>query len=185
MNIRPLRFWLHRNAVEPAITIPSDAVESVVLRGLGHETGHAIAARHHHARVWGIAFRYMSDQHRGPMVLETLYESKDWSIETCCVVKAAGPAADLLYQGGFSDESASGDSHDIENLTGHGSLEPYLTTAKEILIKYPTQFPRITTALRKAIETEDRVLEELPDNAIGAWLLDEGQLAECFNEPSR
>jgi putative transcriptional regulator len=42
------------------------------------------------------------------------------------------------------------------------------------VFRYPTQFRCIIAALSKAIETaEDRVLEVLPDNNVGAFLLDE------------
>jgi hypothetical protein len=182
MKTRSLRFWSQPNTIEPIVTIPGEYVESIVLRAVGHETGHAIAAHHHQARVRGIAIEVMSAQGQWRTIFKTLYESMDWSIETCCVVKAAGPAADLLYQGGFSDESASGDLHDIEGFTGRASLEPYLSMAKEILAEHPTPFTCITAALREAIETaEDRFLEKLPDNTIGAYLLDEEQLLPYLN----
>ena len=65
----------------------------------------------------------------------------------------AGPAADLLCHGGFTDTGASGDPLDIEALTSRASLEPYLTTAREILAGYPAQFRCITSALRESLDT--------------------------------
>jgi hypothetical protein len=184
MKTRPLRFWPQRNDyIQQAIIIPGEYVESIVLRAVGHEAGHIIAAHHHRARVVGICIGFIPERNRQGMFIQALYESKDWSVETCCVVKAAGPAADLLYQGGFSDESASGDLRDIERLTGRASLEPYLSMAKEILVRYPTQFRCIIAALSKAIETaEDCVLEVLPDNNVGAFLLDGEQLMKCLDD---
>jgi hypothetical protein len=71
---------------------------------------------------------------------------------------------------------------DIEELTGVASLEPYLTTAREILARRAAEFSCITAALRRNLETmEDRTLERLVNNDIGTLLLDEAQLVECLN----
>jgi hypothetical protein len=88
-----------------------------------------------------------------------------------------------LYLGGFGEKEASGDLRDIEQLTGTASLEPYLSRAKEILARYPTQFKSITTLLRESLENvEERTLGVLPDGRIGTLLLDETQLMQCLEK---
>ena len=184
-KIQPLRFWRYPTPyTRQPITIPAEYVESIVLRAVGHEAGHIIAAHHYNARVLGIAIEFESETRNGETVIEALYESQGWSNETRCIVYAAGPAADVLCQGGFSDESASGDLHDIEVLTGEASLEPYLSTAKEILARYPTQFNRIVATLRANIENgEERDVETLAGNRHGAYLLTQSQLVKCLTRP--
>ena len=55
--------------------------------------------------------------------------------------------------------------------------------AKEILAGYPAQFKSITTLLRESLENvEERALAVLPNNRIGALLLDEAQLMQCLGE---
>jgi hypothetical protein len=116
------------------------------------------------------------------MRLYALYAWKDWSTETQCVVKAAGPAADILSRGGFTEEGASGDLQDIEDLTGIASLEPYLGQAKSILAHYEKEFNCIAAALKESLESSDeRVLETLPDNSTGTMLVDETTLMNCLN----
>ena len=117
------------------------------------------------------------------MFLQALYLSNDWSIEIQCVVKAAGPAADVLYFGRFSEEGARGDLRDIEQLTGNAGLEPYLSTAQEILAGYRTQFKCLTTLLRETLENfEDRTLGILPGGRVGTLLLEESQLMQCLGK---
>jgi hypothetical protein len=88
----------------------------------------------------------------------------------------------LLIRGEISDSGASGDLHDIEALTGTASLEPHLSAAKEILLERRVQLGRITAALRENLwGAEERYLGPLPNNHVGAWLLDESQLMQCLN----
>lgn len=84
---------------------------------------------------------------RGPLrlVIQAIYAWNGWSIENQRVVIAAGPAADMLYFGGFNEQAL--DLLDIERLTGKSSLEPYLGRAKEILAGYAAQVKSITTLL--------------------------------------
>jgi hypothetical protein len=181
--MKALRFWLPMNGHEQEIIIPAEYVESIMIPAAEHEAGHIIAAHHHNARVLGIAVGFIPELEQHGMFLQSLYATKDWSIETQCVVKAAGPAADILYLGGFGEKEASGDLRDIEQLTGTASLEPYLSRAKEILARYPTQFKSITTLLRESLENvEERTLGVLPDGRIGTLLLDETQLMQCLEK---
>jgi hypothetical protein len=111
------------------------------------------------------------------MTLFTLYGSNGWSIETQCVVKAAGPAADILYHGGLNDEAASADLRDIESLTGVADLEPYLSTAKQLLAGYADKMEHTVAALRSAIlSPQQRTFEILLDNNTGAFFLGEEEL---------
>src|ERR1019366_847072 len=182
--MKALRFWLPlMNGHEQEIIIPAEYVESIMLPTAEHEAGHIIAAHHHNARVLGIGVGFIPELELRGMFLQALYACKEWSIESQCVVKAAGPAADMLYLGGFGENEASGDLRDIEHLTGKASLEPYLGMAKEILAGYPAQFKSITTLLRESLENvEERALAVLPNNRIGALLLDEAQLMQCLGE---
>jgi hypothetical protein len=180
-TIRPLRFWLPLDAYrQQEIIVPAQYVDSIMLRAAEHEVGHAIVAHHYQARVFGIGVRMPARGQNG-MTLFALYGSNGWSIETQCVVKAAGAAADVLYHGGFDDESASGDLRDIESLTGIAALEPYLSTAKQLLSGYADKLERTVTALRNAIVgPQQRTFEILPDNRVGTYFLNERELLALF-----
>jgi hypothetical protein len=180
-----LRFWLPKNGYEQEIIIPGEYVRSIILRAAGHEAGHAIVAHHFGARVLGIGISFMPERNQVGMFLNAQYGWKGWSIDTRCVVMAAGPAADALYQGGFDDLSASGDLQDIKSLTGKASLEPYLGVAKGIVSAHPAKMKRIVADLGDEIaRVEQRRLEILPDKHVGTFLLDEEQLVSCFAEVS-
>ena len=139
------------NGHEQQIIIPADYVESIMFPAAEHEAGHIIAAHHHGARILGIAVGFVPELDQRGMFLQALYVSKDWSIETKCVVKAAGAAADVLYFGGFSEKGVSKDLCDIGDLTGKASLEPYLGVAKQILAGYSAQIECMTAALRESL----------------------------------
>jgi hypothetical protein len=130
----------------------------------------------------GIAIGFVPDLDNRGMFLQALYKSKeDWSIETHCIVKAAGPAADLLHSGTFTEESARGDLKDIKALTGIASLEPYLEKARAILTQYPNQRTCVASLLRGCLEeVNERSMGILPGGRLGALLLDEAQLKKCF-----
>jgi hypothetical protein len=180
--MRPLTFWLPLpNGMEREVIIPAEYVESIMIPAAEHEAGHIIAAHHYGARVFGIAVGFIPEYNQQGIFLQALYGSKDWSVETQCIVKAAGPAADLLYDHPHNEQTVSGDINDIEALTGEACLEPYLTQAKEILAGYSHEFHRMTTALHESMGSiEERTLGRLPDNRVGALLLDEKQLMECL-----
>jgi len=184
--MKSLRFWLPLpDGSEQEIIIPAEYVESIIIPAAEHEAGHIIAAHHYDARVLGIAVGFIPELDQRGMFFQALYADKDWSIETQCIVKAAGPAADTLYYGGFSEKGASGDLRDIERLTGKASLEPYLGIAKEIVAGYPDQFKRITALLRQSLQdVEEWTLGILPDHRIGALLLNEAQLIQCLRKVS-
>jgi len=180
--VNPLRFRLWISEREEQFAIPADYVESVLLPSAEHEAGHVIAAHHLNARVLGIAIGFAPDEKQ--MFLQTLYQWKDSTVEDKCVVKAAGPAADILFNGGPDEQSARRDLQDIENLTGRASLEPFLGTAKSILAGYASEFRCITKAFRNALGLEEeRSLGVLPGGDFGALLLDDGQLLKCLSSP--
>lgn len=182
--MKALRFWLPMpDGREQEILIEADYVESTIVPAAEHEAGHIIAARHHNARVLGIGVGFIPEIEQRAMFLQALYKGKDWSIETQCVVKAAGPAADILYFGAFSESAARQDLKDIEDLTGKASWEPYLATATEVVAKYPLELKCLTSSLRQSLENvEERTLSVLPGGRIGALLLDEAQLMQCLAE---
>ncbi|MCU1240605.1 MAG: hypothetical protein JWO71_1331 [Candidatus Acidoferrum typicum] len=181
--MKALRFWLQLNGIEQEIIIPAEYVESTIVPAAEHEAGHIIAAHHYKARVLGIAVGFIPEHHQRGMFLQAVYawKKRNWSIETQCEVKAAGPAADILYSRECSEQAAKGDLDDIEALTGVRSLEPYLSQAKGFLAEYADQFKSITARLRENLETvEERTLGMLPTKYIGAFLVDEAQLMGCL-----
>jgi len=140
------------NGKEQEILVPAVYVNTIMIPAAGHEAGHAVVAHHYCARVIGIAVGFIPERTDQGVLVHTIYEDKsDWSTETRCVVKAAGPAADLLISGAINEQGASGDLQDIQALTGSASLEPYLSTAKEILAARREQLACITAALRQKL----------------------------------
>lgn len=114
-------------------------------------------------------------------MIYALYGWTNVTIETQCVVLTADPAADILFHGSLDEVAASGDLKDIETLTGRASLEPFLTSALDILRDYTNTMNCITDAPRRALESqEERVLGLLPDNRTGVFLLDEARLTACL-----
>jgi hypothetical protein len=152
------------------------------LRAAEHEAGHLLAAYHFDAALLaGIAVGFLPERQQDGMHLFAIYGWEGWSVETQCTVIAAGPAADVIYHGGFTEIGASGDLHDIQQLTGVESLEPYLTTAKGILVGYDEKFHCIAASLRQSVETMgERTLEQLANGKIGTLLLDESQVRACL-----
>ncbi len=184
MRLEPLRFWLPLpNGMEQEIRIEAHYVHTIMIPAAGHEAGHGVVAHHYGARVIGIAVGFVPERKHQGMILHVIHEEKsDWSTETRCVVKAAGPAADLLIRGAINEHGATGDLQDIQAFTGIASLEPYLTTAKEILTERRELLARITAALRqKLLNPEERYLRPLTDRTMGAFLMDESELMQCLN----
>jgi hypothetical protein len=110
MRLDPLRFWLPMdNGMEQEILIPAVYVHTIMIPAAGHEAGHGVVAHHYGARVIGIAVGFIPERRHQGMLLHALHEDKsDWSTETRCVVKAAGPAADLLIRDAINEQGASG-----------------------------------------------------------------------------
>lgn len=185
--MKNLKFWLPMNGYEQEIIVPGEGVESVIVRSGEHEAGHVIVAHHFGAMVWGIAVGLRSVRDERGMYVQALYALRNSTVENECVVKAAGPAADLLFHGGFDEISARGDLQDIENLTGQSSFEPFLETAKAILQQYTGAFRCITSALRYSLEAvTERNLVPLPTQVeqMGALLLNQAQLMTCLSANS-
>ena len=179
--MKPVIFWLPLNGIEQEIILPPEYVESTMLPAVEHEAGHIVAAHHFGARVLGISVGFIPEQNQRGMFFQAIYAWKDWSVETECIVKAAGPAADLLYQGKLDEKAVSMDLQDIRELSGIASLEPYLSLAKSVFEQYPDEFKCVVSALRKSIDSdEERTLGRLPNGRIGALLLDEAELMQCL-----
>jgi hypothetical protein len=165
------------------IIIPGEYVESIMVPAAEHEAGHIIAAHHLNARGLGIAVGFLPDRSQQGMFLQALYGWKHASVETKCVVLAAGPAADILFRGGLNELGASGDLQDIEALTGQASFGPFLGLAKNVLAPYTSEFSCISEALRRSFEMKaERNLELLPTGHVGTLLLDEAQLMRCLSK---
>lgn len=164
------------NGYEQEIIVLPQHVE-VIFAAAEHEAGHIIAAHHLGARVLGIALGFIPARSQKGMFLQAIYGWGKPSTEVECIVKAAGPAADILYHGECTEIAASGDLHDIEILTGKSSFEPYLEKAKIILRQHGTEFQSIVDALQTSLDSpEQRTLERLPNESIGTLLVDEAQL---------
>ncbi|MGC2465339.1 MAG: hypothetical protein WA517_09100 [Candidatus Acidiferrum sp.] len=142
--MKPLRLWLPMNDGEQEIIVPGQYVEEIMLPAAEHEAGHIIAAYHLKARVLGIAVGFLPERGQAGMFLQALYgwegTPQESELEFECIVKAAGPAADLLFRGGFTERAASGDLADIKDMTGRAELEPFLGKAKAILSGYAKEF---------------------------------------------
>jgi hypothetical protein len=112
------------------------------------------------------------------IIIARLLSSEPWSLERFQVYSPEGSRHGYLISQ-IDEKGASGDLQDIQALTGTASLEPYLSTAKEILIRRREQLERIAAALQqKLLKPEDRYLMPLSDRTIGALLLDESELMQ-------
>jgi len=186
-SMKPLRFWLPMNGFEQEIIIPGQYVEQIMLPAAEHEAGHIIAAYHLKARVLGIAVGFLPERAKQAVFLQALYGWNENSAEASdlqsqCIVKAAGPAADFLFRGGFTEQDASGDLADIKALTGQAEFEPFFGKAKTILSGYAREFDCIARALRAAIDSDaELTMQLLPTKTVGALLLDEPQLLRCLS----
>jgi hypothetical protein len=183
--MKPLKFWLPMNGMEREIIILGQYVEQIMLPAAEHEAGHIIAAYHLKARVLGIAVGFLPERSQDGVFLQALYGWEGVPLESEreseCIIKAAGPAADILFRGGFTEQAASGDLADIKTMTVRAELEPYLGKAKTILSGYAGQFQCIARALQDAIDSdEERIMQRLPTGTIGSLLLDEPQLLQCL-----
>lgn len=177
-----LRFRLRANGQEMPIVIDGDYVERVILPSAEHEAGHITAAHHLNARVRGIAVGFVSYGTHGEMFLQAVYSWKQSTIQNKCVVKTAGPAADLFFHGEFDKEGAKRDLQDIQNLSGETSFDPYLEPAKEIISLRERECRCVAKALRYEIGLDvERTLEVGPDNYVATFLLDEAQLLSCLS----
>jgi hypothetical protein len=152
-----------------------------VLPAAEHEAGHLIVAHHFGAQAMGITIGFDPARSLVGLTLAALYRARTFPVELDCIVKAAGPAADILYGGGYNELGASGDLKDIEKLTGEASLEPHLEKAKNILRQQEAQVKCIAAALRAGLDSpEVRVMYELPNQTVCALLLDEAQVLICL-----
>lgn len=179
-SMNPFSFWLPRDGNAIEIPISAEYVEKVMVPAAEHEAGHIVVAHHFKARVLGIAAGFLPDKQT--MFLQALYSWRTRpSVESQCVVKAAGPAADMLFTGSIDEKATSEDLKDIPEMKGIESFDPFLEKAKKILADHSNEFACIANALRRTLEIgEDRMLGLLPDKHVGSLLLNEEQLMECL-----
>jgi len=179
-----MKFWLPYEGIEKEILIPAEYVDSIMIPAAEHEAGHAIAARHFGGRVFGIAVGFIPEQDKRGMFFQVIYDHDDWPIVTQCVVKTAGPAADLLSNRPICERGASVDLKDIENLTGIRSFDPYLEQAKRLLHGYSQELEAVSAEIRKELTSpRDRYLGLLPNGRIGSLLIDEAALNSILGTP--
>lgn len=159
--------------------VPANFVEAVLLPAVEHEVGHIVAAAHFGGTPVGIGIGIIPERDQS-CHFQTVYGWEGWSVETRCVVSAAGPAADVIYRGAVDETGASGDIRDIEALTGMRSLEPYLSRARDILSKYNSEIVWIAAELRSALKDgEWRRMTRLPNGKMVAFYIDERKLRQC------
>lgn len=176
-----MRFRLRANGKEMPLIIPADQVESAILPSAEHEAGHITAAHHLHAEVLGIAVGIVPNGTQGRWILQALYKWKDSTIRDKCVVKTAGPAADLLFHGAFDKKGAAQDLEDIRILTGEASFEPYLDSATEIISLRKNECTCVAEALKAEVTLDiERVIEIMPGKHVSTLLLCKAQLLKCL-----
>ena len=179
-SLPELRLWYPMNGYEQELIVPQDTVEFLKQRAVEHEVGHLVVAAHHKAVLFGIGLGFLPERGIGSFFIQAVYGWENCPTETQCVVAAAGPAADLLYLGSIDEQAASGDLADIERMSGSRSLEPHLTAAKEILLKYSKEMKWASDLLRKEMTAGmERSFEPLPNGRLVAMLVDAQQLSAC------
>lgn len=178
--INPIKLLMPGNGFDREVFIPVEFVRSVILNAVEHEIGHIVAAAHFGAQIFGIGFGFIPERSAGGMFFQAVYGWVECEIATQCIVKAAGPAADLLYRGAIDDLGAKGDLDDIEVLSGIRSLEPYLNQAVDVLSGYRSEIAWIAKRLRTALTDGGwRRMIGLPNGRMVALFIDEAELREC------
>ncbi len=180
--VSDLRLLLPLQGGEQELFIPAQFVKSTILPGVEHEVGHIVAAAHYAAVLIGIGVGFVQKPGRNGMFFQAVYgwEKDEVSKEVECVVKAAGPAADLIFHGRIDDAGASGDLADIELISGTRSLEPHLSQAKDILNRYRPEIVWLSARLRAALLNEQwRRMVPLPNGQMIALFIDRADLNEC------
>ncbi len=202
-------FWIPLpDGAKQIASIPEDYVKNVMLKHVEHEPGHAVAAHHSGAMLIGIAVGFLPARHG--MFLYTAFgwgseERPDFhtpTIEEQCVIKAAGPAAELMLRGSYDEKGASEDLNDIGRLTDNltPSFAPYMPRATSLLRAHEEEIRKITSFLENRIKqltgmssdtgvaTDYPTLVRLPDGHMGYWLLSAADLMPLLNpwqDPSR
>jgi|NGEPerStandDraft_6_1074524.scaffolds.fasta_scaffold79383_2 hypothetical protein len=179
-QITALKLLIPGNGWEQEVFVPTEFVRSVILPAVEHEIGHIVTAAHFGAVIFGIGVGFIPKRSTDGMFFQAIYGWEECPTETQCIVKAAGPAADLLYRGRIDDRGAKGDLSDIEALTGVRSLEPYLSQATELLSGYRSEIAWVAERLRAAlIDGQWRRMIRLPNGPMVALFINEAELREC------
>jgi hypothetical protein len=179
--VYPLSFWLQLETFDQEIIIQAEHVANTILPAAEHEAGHLVAAHYLGAEVVGIAIGFMPGSPSSEMTLHAIYGWAQSSTEAECIVKAAGPAADILFYGGYKKLAASGDLKDIETLTGKASFDPFLEKAMDILRQHKANLECIADVTRVALgRQEDRTIGILPNGWNGSMLVERPQLLACL-----
>jgi hypothetical protein len=179
-TVPDLRLIVKFQGREEELLIPAEFVRAVILPGVEHEVGHVVAAAHHGATILGVGVGFIQRPGRSGVFFQAVYGWEEVSAEIQCVVKAAGPAADLMFRGRIDDAGASGDLDDIEGLSGMKSLEPYLSEAQAILNRYRPEVGWLSARLRTALlDGQRRTMVLLPNGQSTAFFIDQRDLEDC------
>jgi hypothetical protein len=191
-----LHMWIPiGNGSREIAHIPEDYVKNFMLKHIEHEPGHTVAAHHSGAMIIGIAIGFLPV--RNGMFL---YSSYGWgsqerpdvhapTIEEECIVKAAGPAAELIFHGSYDPQGASGDLQDIAGLTGipNPSFDPYMARAQHLLRAHEEEVRAISILMERRINelsgvfpgagmAEYPTLVRFADGHMGHWLVNDADL---------
>jgi hypothetical protein len=157
--------------------------------------------------IIGIAIGFLPERHG-----MFLYSSFGWgspgrpdyhrpTIEEECIVKTAGPGAELLFHGSFGEQGASGDLQDIGALTNSPSpsFTPYMDKAQQFLRTHDEEVRTVSHLLETRMKERagivpsvapdnDRTLVRLPNGRMGDWILSDADLMPLlkpWRNPSR
>lgn len=179
-EIAALKILMPGYGWEQEVFITAEVVRSLILPAVEHEIGHIVAAAHFGAVIFGIGLGPISERSTDGYSFQAIYGWEECPIETQCIVKAAGPAADLLYRGRLDDRAAKGDLNDLEALSGVRSLEPYLSQAMELLSGYRSEIAWVAERLRAALtDGQWRRMIRMPNGRLIALYIDEVTIREC------
>jgi hypothetical protein len=110
-QITALKLLMPGNGWDQEVLIPTEFVRTVILPAVEHEIGHIVAAAHFGAVIFGIGVGFIPERSTDGMLFQAIYGWEECPAETQCIVKAAGPAADLLYRGRIDDEGNRRSTH--------------------------------------------------------------------------
>jgi hypothetical protein len=179
-TIPDLRLVFEFQGREQELSIPAEFVTAVILPAVEHEVGHVVAAAHHGATIIGIGVGFVNKRGRNGIFFQAVYGWEEVTKEVECIVKAAGPAADLMFRGQIDNDGASGDLADIEQLSGQKSLDAYLAPAQEILARYQPEIGWLSARLRASlVDGKRRVMISLPNGQMTALFIDQEDLEQC------
>jgi hypothetical protein len=178
-----IHLWLPVGPYEQELIIPRQFISEILVASAVHEAAHIVAAHHLGGVVVGIAISQMPGNEAVGLFVNAIYGFESFQVDSECLVKAAGPAAEILFQGACSEITAREDVLDIEKLTGTASLEPYLTRAMELLRGHELEVKAVAAKMRENLgKIDNSTLGPLPNGWRGVLLVGSDELGLCLKE---